>query len=39
MNRPASNSKGVTRYSDKYKDVLQRANKRDEHIKPKQINK
>lgn len=35
MNRPPSNSKGVPKYSDKYKDVLERANKREEVVKPK----
>lgn len=29
MNRPTTNQKGVIRYSDKYKDVLERAYKRE----------
>lgn len=29
MNRPPSCQKGVPRYSDKYKDVLERATKRE----------
>ena len=29
MNRPPSSQKGVPKYSDKYKDVLQRAYKKE----------
>lgn len=35
MNRASSNSKGVPKYSDKYKDVLERATKREEIVKQK----